>query len=65
MSRRHVARAEAAGYSALVLTVDAPRFGPRYADMRNHFVLPEDITVANFADAGWEKMHRIEGGSGL
>lgn len=38
-----VRRAEAAGFSALVLTVDAPEFGIRRADVRNRFVLPPHL----------------------
>nr|WP_313958868.1 MULTISPECIES: alpha-hydroxy acid oxidase [Streptomyces] len=41
-------RAEAAGCKALVLTVDVPRMGRRLRDMRNAFVLPQDIVAANF-----------------
>ena len=46
-----VARAEAAGYRALVLTVDTPLLGRRYRDVRNNFVLPEGITMKNFEAA--------------
>lgn len=46
-----VARAEAGGYRALVLTVDTPLLGRRYRDVRNNFVLPEGITMQNFAAA--------------
>ncbi len=65
LTERLVRRAEAAGYTALALTVDAPRFGRRYADMRNHFTLPDGITVANLAEEGREKMDVVAGGSGL
>ena len=65
LTERLVARAEEAGYAALALTVDAPRFGRRYADMRNGFTLPEGITVANFAEAGCDKLESVEGRSGL
>ncbi|XP_035231541.1 hydroxyacid oxidase 1-like, partial [Stegodyphus dumicola] len=43
-----VARAEKAGYSALVLTVDTPVFGNRLADTRNRFSLPPHLRLANF-----------------
>jgi 4-hydroxymandelate oxidase len=46
-----VRRAQAAGYRALVLTVDAPLLGRRLADVRNGFALPEGLTMANFAAA--------------
>jgi 4-hydroxymandelate oxidase len=42
-------RAEAAGYRALVLTVDAPRLGRRERDLRNGFGLPPHVQAANFA----------------
>lgn len=35
-----VARAELYGFKALVLTVDTPTFGIRFADLRNKFKLP-------------------------
>jgi 4-hydroxymandelate oxidase len=43
-------RAEAAGYRALVLTVDTPRVGRRERDMRNGFGLPPHLRMANFPD---------------
>jgi len=42
-------RAEAAGYRALVLTVDAPRLGRRERDLRNGFGLPPHVQAANFS----------------
>jgi 4-hydroxymandelate oxidase len=42
-----VERAEAAGYAAIVLTVDAPVLGRRLADERNVFLLPPGLTMAN------------------
>jgi len=42
-----VARAVAAGYRALVLTVDLPVAGNRRRDERNGFTLPEGMLVAN------------------
>lgn len=65
VTRRLVARAEAAGYKALALTVDTPKFGRRYADVRNKFHLPDGITVANFADVGLEQLGTVSGESGL
>ncbi|KAF8381862.1 hypothetical protein PRIPAC_71004, partial [Pristionchus pacificus] len=49
-----VRRAEAAGYSALVLTVDYPARGNRLADKRNGFELPEHLKNANFVASGSE-----------
>ena len=37
-------RAEKAGFSALLLTVDTPFFGKRLADNRNRFKLPSHLT---------------------
>ncbi len=43
-----VRRAEAAGYSALVLTVDVPVLGRRERDARNAFSLPPEFRLGNF-----------------
>jgi len=40
-------RAVAAGYRAIVLTVDVPILGRRERDLRNRFVLPEGVRMAN------------------
>ncbi|BCL80794.1 alpha-hydroxy-acid oxidizing enzyme [Ktedonobacteria bacterium brp13] len=48
-----VRRAEAAGYRAIVLTVDAPRLGRRERDMRNAFALPATMSIANFSTSGY------------
>ena len=45
-----IRRAEAAGYRALVVTVDAPRLGRRHRDMRNHMAghkFPAEVTLSN------------------
>jgi len=47
-----VARVEAAGARALVLTVDAPLLGRRERDVRNRFRLPEGLTIENMLSAG-------------
>ena len=47
-----VRRAEKAGFSAIVLTVDAPYFGRRLADIRNKFKLPPHLKMANFVGLG-------------
>lgn len=49
ITKQLVARAEAAGFRALVLTVDTPHLGRRERDVRNRFALPEHLTVANFS----------------
>lgn len=43
MTKNLVRRAEKAGFKALVLTVDAPVFGPRRSDIRNRFQLPSHL----------------------
>jgi L-lactate dehydrogenase (cytochrome) len=46
-----VERARAAGYEALVLTVDTPVAGPRLRDVRNGFSIPPALTVRTMANA--------------
>ncbi|MGV4983329.1 alpha-hydroxy acid oxidase [Streptomyces sp. NRAIS4] len=46
-----VKRAEAAGYRALVVTVDAPVRGRRVRDLRNAFTLPSGLAPGNFPSA--------------
>jgi 4-hydroxymandelate oxidase len=60
-----VARAEAAGCSALVLTVDAPRIGMRERDVRNRFALPPGLLVENMVAAGHGALERQAADSGL
>nr|CAH7751278.1 unnamed protein product [Callosobruchus chinensis] len=48
VTKQLVWRAEKAGFKALVLTVDAPFFGLRLADIRNKFALPPHLSLANF-----------------
>lgn len=50
-SRAMVERAQAAGYEALVLTVDTPVAGPRLRDVRNGFTIPPALTLRTFANA--------------
>lgn len=49
-TRHLVARAEAAGYRALVVTVDAPINGLRNAEQRASFHLPPGVEAANLRD---------------
>lgn len=51
VSAAFVERAEAAGYAAVVLTVDLPKTGRRERDVRNQFSLPAGVTYANLG--GW------------
>jgi L-lactate dehydrogenase (cytochrome) len=46
-----VERAKAAGYEALVLTVDTPVAGPRLRDVRNGFSIPPALTLRTMANA--------------
>ncbi|HYJ34074.1 MAG TPA: alpha-hydroxy acid oxidase [Candidatus Binatia bacterium] len=59
VTERLIARAEAAGYRALVVTVDTPLLGRRERDHRNGFALPRGMTIANFTEdadrAGFER----------
>jgi 4-hydroxymandelate oxidase len=50
VTRALVERAIAAGYEALVLTVDAPLLGRREADVRGGFRLPPHLGMGNFGD---------------
>jgi (S)-2-hydroxy-acid oxidase len=43
-----VKRAENNGFKAIVLTVDTPILGHRFADTRNKFRLPSNLRLANF-----------------
>ncbi|GMR37911.1 hypothetical protein PMAYCL1PPCAC_08106 [Pristionchus mayeri] len=56
LSQSIVRRAEAAGFSAIVLTVDTPMLGRRLADIRNGFQLPSHLKFANFANLPQAKM---------
>ncbi len=47
-----VKRAHAAGYGAIVLTVDTPLLGRRLRDERNRFALPPGIGLANLEGSG-------------
>lgn len=44
-----IKRAEKAGYTGLILTVDAPVHGRRRNEVRNRFSLPDHIWPANFS----------------
>ncbi|HEY9676447.1 MAG TPA: alpha-hydroxy acid oxidase [Drouetiella sp.] len=47
VTRSLIERAEAAGYTALVLTVDSPLLGRRERDVRNKFNLPAGLVCKN------------------
>jgi L-lactate dehydrogenase (cytochrome) len=56
-SRALIERAHAAGFSALMLTVDTPVAGSRLRDVRNGFSIPPALTLKTLADItlhpGW------------
>ncbi|MFF4284584.1 alpha-hydroxy acid oxidase [Streptomyces sp. NPDC001633] len=58
-----VRRAEAAGYRALVITVDAPRMARRERDLRNGFSLPRHIRPVNLDDGQAGGLHGSRAGS--
>jgi 4-hydroxymandelate oxidase len=58
-----VRRAEVAGYSALVLTVDMPRMGRRERDLRNQFTLPAGVSIRNLERSGRGDLARWPVGS--
>ena len=76
-SRDLVQRAQAAGYEALVLTVDTPVAGPRLRDVRNGLTIPPTLSLRTFAEGSlhpawwWDlvtteplefaSLHRFEG----
>ncbi len=49
-SRDFVARAQACGYEALMLTVDTPVPGPRLRDVRNGLTIPPSLSLKTFAE---------------
>jgi 4-hydroxymandelate oxidase len=60
VSRSLIERAEAAGFDALVVTVDLPIVGYRERDLRNHFVIAPEL-YGNFVVAGDEgrELHEL------
>lgn len=64
-TRALIARAEAAGAQALVLTVDAPLLGARERDMRNAFRLPPGLSVENMLAASGGALPEVVQESGL
>ncbi|MEU4685779.1 alpha-hydroxy acid oxidase [Streptomyces xinghaiensis] len=57
-SLRLVRRAEEAGCTAIVLTVDVPWMGRRLRDVRNQFALPPDVTAAHLPSPAGTAAHR-------
>jgi 4-hydroxymandelate oxidase len=59
-------RAQAAGYRALVLTVDAPRIGRRLRDLRSGFAIDPDVRAVNLDPELMATAHRRrDGGSAV
>jgi 4-hydroxymandelate oxidase len=56
ITRRMVQRAEASGYTALVLTVDVAVAGNRERDVRNRFKLPKGIRLENVTEYALENL---------
>ena len=56
-----IARVEASGYRAIVLTVDTPVLGRRDRDVRNAFALPEGMTLRNFDSPGAQARWKSSG----
>jgi len=50
ITERLIARAQAAGYEALVITVDVPVVGRRRRDVRNGFTIPLTLTPSSLLD---------------
>jgi 4-hydroxymandelate oxidase len=65
ITRDLVARAEAAGAAAIVVTVDVPRLGRREADERNRYHLAPGLTMANLESAIHRLVPAADGGSGM
>ena len=51
-----VERAEAAGYEALVVTVDVAVAGNRERDRRNRFQIPDGVTLKNLEEASRDRV---------
>jgi 4-hydroxymandelate oxidase len=60
-----IERAEAAGCTALVLTVDAPLLGRRERDVKNRFCLPPGLGVKNMTASGMHELPATSDDSSL
>jgi 4-hydroxymandelate oxidase len=60
-----IARVEAAGYSAIVVTADTPRWGTRYQDIRNGFHLPPGLDAVNLVRSHADAATLSHSGAGL
>src|SRR5258705_49949 len=57
-----IERAERSGYGALMLTVDVPRMGRRWRDMRNGFAIGGDVAAVNIDPALMVSAHHRDAG---
>jgi 4-hydroxymandelate oxidase len=64
-TRDLVARAEAAGAKALVVTVDTPLWGRRERDVRNGFHLPPGLSAINLVKYDKDAVTKGQTGAGL
>ncbi|HEX5372540.1 MAG TPA: alpha-hydroxy acid oxidase [Aquabacterium sp.] len=62
VTQQLVRRAEAAGYEALVLTVDAPTSGARDRERRTGFKLPVGVRAVNLDGLPAQPPHQLEDG---
>jgi 4-hydroxymandelate oxidase len=58
-----IQRAEDAGFSALMLTVDTPKVARRLTDLRNSFTLPAHVTAVNVAESAMTSAHSADAGT--
>jgi isopentenyl diphosphate isomerase/L-lactate dehydrogenase-like FMN-dependent dehydrogenase len=65
ITKELVGRAAAAGYKALVVTVDSPILGKRERDLRNGFHLPAHLSAKNLSGQGLDEIGSSEKNSGL
>ena len=64
-TRELIARVEAAGYSAIVVTADTPRWGTRLQDIRNGFHLPPGLDAVNLVRSHADATTLSHSGAGL
>ena len=55
-----LSRAERARYGAIVITVDVPDYGTRWADVRNGFDHHGQMTLPNLTDAAQSRAERLD-----
>ena len=65
ITKELVGRAAAAGYKALVVTVDSPILGKRERDLRNEFHLPDHLSAKNLHGQGLDIIGKSDRNSGL